>query len=313
MVACDGKVSGTWQTAAVNRVASRAKASSDGVSPRVEPVRPEPIGPERVDRDQDDRRPRRATAGRRVATARTRRAGQNQARKERDRAHARLVDNSGLSGRRSVRLQPDRESPDRDQEPYGSTHFIIRDRARAVLRNDRARAVRYGIHPRRYAGRPTFAGGQPLAVSTDGRWVAYVVADGSDEWNIQEPRPTGYVVVQSLGSERAGTPRALTSGATHSSFPVWSPDGHRLAFVREESLGGRVVIWDADRDVATPVGDAFTARAYLAPQWHPSGARSSSPCRSPIGSRSRIAFASSRALTRGFPAINSSLTSGGRC
>jgi len=118
----------------------------------------------------------------------------------------------------------------------------------------------------------TFAGGQPLAVSTDGRWVAYVVADGSDEWNIQEPRPTGYVVVQSLGSERAGTPRALTSGATHSSFPVWSPDGHRLAFVREESLGGRVVIWDADRDVATPVGDVFTARAYLAPQWHPSGA-----------------------------------------
>lgn len=40
MVACDGKVSGTWLTAAVNRVASRAKASSDGVSPRVEPYDP---------------------------------------------------------------------------------------------------------------------------------------------------------------------------------------------------------------------------------------------------------------------------------
>src|SRR6476469_4391744 len=115
------------------------------------------------------------------------------------------------------------------------------------------------------------AGGQPLAVSTDGRWVAYVVADGSDEWNIQEPRPTGYVVVQSLGGDRAGARRALTAGATHSSFPVWSPDGHRLAFVREEPSGGRVVVWDADRDVTTPVGDVLTARAYLAPQWHPSG------------------------------------------
>ena len=117
----------------------------------------------------------------------------------------------------------------------------------------------------------TFAGGQPLAVSSDGRWVAYVLTDGADEWNIQEPRPTGHVVVQSLDGGRAGAPRALTSGTTHSAFPVWSPDGHRLAFVRDEPAGGRVVVWDADRDVTTPVGDAFTARAYLAPQWHPSG------------------------------------------
>src|SRR5262249_9411439 len=40
MVACDGSVSGTWQTAAVNRVASPAKASSAGVSPRVDPYDP---------------------------------------------------------------------------------------------------------------------------------------------------------------------------------------------------------------------------------------------------------------------------------
>src|SRR5438067_2016228 len=116
----------------------------------------------------------------------------------------------------------------------------------------------------------TFAGGQPLAVSPDGRWVAYVLTDGNDEWNIQEPRPTGHVVVQTIGSDRPGAPRALTSGTAHSSFPVWSPDGHRLAFVREDASGGRVVVWDADRDVMTPVGDAFTARAYLAPQWQPS-------------------------------------------
>ena len=117
----------------------------------------------------------------------------------------------------------------------------------------------------------SFAGGQPIAVSSTGRGVAYVLTDLNDEWNVQEPRPTGHVVVQVLGSDRPGAPRALTSGAAHSSFPVWSPDGRRLAFVREERTGGRVVIWDADRDVMTPVGEPFTARAYLAPQWESSG------------------------------------------
>src|SRR5256885_13500655 len=109
----------------------------------------------------------------------------------------------------------------------------------------------------------TFAGGQPVAVSPAGRWVAYVLTDVNDEWNIEEPRPTGHVVVQALGTDRPGTPRALTTGAAHSSFPVWSPDGHRLAFVREDVSGGRVIVWDADRDVMTPVGEPFAARAYL--------------------------------------------------
>src|SRR6266571_4487622 len=117
----------------------------------------------------------------------------------------------------------------------------------------------------------TFAGGQPVAVSPTGRWIAYVLTDVNDEWNIQEPRPTSHVVVQTLGADRPGAPRALTTGASHSSFPVWSPDGRRLAFIREEPSGGRAIIWDADRDVMTPIGEPFTARAYLAPQWEPSG------------------------------------------
>src|SRR4051812_5345553 len=69
-----------------------------------------------------------------------------------------------------------------------------------------------------------FAGGQPTAVSSTGRWVAYVLTDQADDWNVQEPRPTGYVNVQTITSGKAGAPRALTSGAAHSSFPVWSPD-----------------------------------------------------------------------------------------
>jgi dipeptidyl aminopeptidase/acylaminoacyl peptidase len=116
----------------------------------------------------------------------------------------------------------------------------------------------------------TLAGGQPVAISSNGRWIAYVLTDMDDEWNVQEGRPTGYVYVQTLGAQ-PGSPRALTSATAHSSFPVWSPDGRRLAFVREEKGSGRLVIWDAERDAMTPVGDTLPARIELAPQWDPSG------------------------------------------
>ena len=96
------------------------------------------------------------------------------------------------------------------------------------------------------------------------------MTDKNEDWNVQEPRPTGHVVVQTLGGQPSA-PRALTSGAAHSAFPVWSPDGTRLAFVREEQGRGREIVWDAARDQATPVGDAFAARIYVAPQWDPSG------------------------------------------
>jgi dipeptidyl aminopeptidase/acylaminoacyl peptidase len=117
----------------------------------------------------------------------------------------------------------------------------------------------------------TFAGGQPVAISADGRWIAYVLTDLQDEWNVQETRPTGHVHVQSLDGGQVGAPRALSSGAVHSALPVWSPDGRRLAFIREEPGSRRAVIWDAERDHMTPVGDPFSARITQAPQWDPSG------------------------------------------
>jgi dipeptidyl aminopeptidase/acylaminoacyl peptidase len=117
----------------------------------------------------------------------------------------------------------------------------------------------------------TLAGGQPIAVSSTGRWIAYALTDRDDEWNVQEPRPTGHVYVQTLAGGRSGVPRALTTGAAHSAFPVWAPDGRRLAFIREEQGRGRAVVWDAERDQMKDLGDPFTARIYLAPQWDPSG------------------------------------------
>lgn len=121
----------------------------------------------------------------------------------------------------------------------------------------------------------TFAGGQPVAVAPTGQAVAYVLTDLGDEWNIQERQPTGHLVVQAISGGKAGTARALTplGSATHGSFPVWSPDGSHLAFVREDAAGGRLVVWNAGKDELTPIGESFSPRASLPPQWDSSGQR----------------------------------------
>jgi dipeptidyl aminopeptidase/acylaminoacyl peptidase len=117
----------------------------------------------------------------------------------------------------------------------------------------------------------TFASGQPVAVSSTGGWVAYVATDVDDEENVLEPRPTGHLYVRSL--RRSEAPRALTEGAVHASFPVWSPVGERLAFIREDHTGGRLTLWDAQSGKFSHLGEAFTGRSYLAPQWEPGGTR----------------------------------------
>lgn len=119
----------------------------------------------------------------------------------------------------------------------------------------------------------TFAAGQPIAVSLDGGWIAYVLTDIANEHNILEMRPTGYVTVQPIQGGRVGLPHGLTRDHVHSSFPTWSPDGRRLAFFRQEGGGDRLVVWDPQTDQQTPLGDPIPGRCYLAPQWEPSGAR----------------------------------------
>jgi dipeptidyl aminopeptidase/acylaminoacyl peptidase len=117
----------------------------------------------------------------------------------------------------------------------------------------------------------TFASGQPIAVSPTGNWLAYVATDLDDEWNVLEPRPTGHLMVQPLRG--GGSTRALTEGAVRGSYPVWSPDGKRLAYYREDASGGQLAVWDADSGELSLIGDAFTGRSYLAPRWEPEGRR----------------------------------------
>jgi hypothetical protein len=65
----------------------------------------------------------------------------------------------------------------------------------------------------------TFAGGQPVAVSSTGRWIAYVLTDRDDEWNVQEPRPTGHVHVVTLAGGRPGASRGSRRARHTARFP----------------------------------------------------------------------------------------------
>ena len=115
----------------------------------------------------------------------------------------------------------------------------------------------------------SFARGQPVALSRDGAYVAYVLTDIDDEANILERRPTGHIHVMRIGESAA----ALTSGATSSAYPVWSPDGMRLAFFLFDGGGGVLAIWDRKTSETRMLGKRFSGKAYLPPQWDREGSR----------------------------------------
>lgn len=66
---------------------------------------------------------------------------------------------------------------------------------------------------------------------------------------------------------RGGPPRQLTAGARHVSDPQWSPDGRRLAFVRDDS------IWVVEADGSREANVAAHAAGNSMPRWSPDGRR----------------------------------------
>ena len=115
----------------------------------------------------------------------------------------------------------------------------------------------------------SFARGQPVALSRDGAYVAYVLTDIDDENNILERRPTGDIHVMRIGEVAV----PLTSGAASSAYPVWSPDGMRLAFFCFEDDGGALALWDRRTGETRMLGERFTGKAYLPPRWDREGRR----------------------------------------
>lgn len=73
-----------------------------------------------------------------------------------------------------------------------------------------------------------------------------------------------------VGDPRSGAFRPITAGTTHDGFPVWSPDGSRIAFSNHLNEGPIQVV-DADGANRHALGEGM--RSMQPPAWSPDSAR----------------------------------------
>ena len=79
-----------------------------------------------------------------------------------------------------------------------------------------------------------------LALSPDGKWVAYLV---TETMMARNKRRSHIYVVATAG----GDPRVLTVGAKGDGHPVWTPDGRSLGFVSSRDKGSQVYLMPFDQ------------------------------------------------------------------
>jgi dipeptidyl aminopeptidase/acylaminoacyl peptidase len=110
-------------------------------------------------------------------------------------------------------------------------------------------------------------------ISSDGKWVAYSTADGSDQANILARHPTALLwVTPAIG----GAAKRILDG-DHADTPVWSPDGSKLAFVRWRGTHRKAMVWDATSGAVRELGDEFAEDRSVWPSegltlhWTPDG------------------------------------------
>jgi len=95
-------------------------------------------------------------------------------------------------------------------------------------------------------------------LSPDGRWIVYQITVP----DVAANRSRTQIYLISAGG---GEPKQLTSGATSSSEPRWSPDGRRIAFV----TGGQVWTMDTSGGERRQVTNLSTGAD--GPVWSPDG------------------------------------------
>jgi Tol biopolymer transport system component/tRNA A-37 threonylcarbamoyl transferase component Bud32 len=103
-----------------------------------------------------------------------------------------------------------------------------------------------------------------LTISTDGSRIAYSAQ--SMKSNLLSLHLSG------RSSETAGDPRALTAETVRNSFPVFSPDGGRVAFIKFRP-GVNSDVWVVDAEGANPHQLTSDPAIDYFPSWLPGGER----------------------------------------
>jgi dipeptidyl aminopeptidase/acylaminoacyl peptidase len=131
-----------------------------------------------------------------------------------------------------------------------------------------------------------FADRVPIALSPDGRLVAFTVNDPARRaaagaasrvryfgpTGAQGDRLAGEVL---LADVRDGTTRPIAPGAGASWGPAWSPDGRRLAFYSDRDGRARLWVWERETGALRRVSDAVVRPffGFESPRWSPDGRR----------------------------------------
>ena len=124
----------------------------------------------------------------------------------------------------------------------------------------------------------------PLRLSPDGQWVAYLVCDSRRVPPEPDPRYKRYsrsgVWFSALGCDvwitdtRSAESRRLTDDTGSNWAPSWSPDGRSLAFFSDRSGRAALWVWEKDSGRARQVSDVIARPAGLdVPLWAPDSRR----------------------------------------
>jgi len=106
-----------------------------------------------------------------------------------------------------------------------------------------------------------------VSVSPTGDELAYILPDLADEWNVGARPQRGTVYVQRIGNGGIDRPVPVSPVGRWGSFPVFSPNGERLALYLEDAGGGRLAVWEARSGELRAVGERFTGKAWTPPVW----------------------------------------------
>lgn len=107
--------------------------------------------------------------------------------------------------------------------------------------------------------------------SPDGQWIAF---------DFQALPPNGQIRVYKIHPDGSGlTPVSALDGALAVWGPAWSPDGAKMAYIRDYpvAVGGapdrRLIVKDLANGVETTVADSTTGFTGYQPAWSPDGLR----------------------------------------